>query len=55
MHFLLTVPNSWAFGKNLFFFLLAFGFQILHQEDNLLVARGRKSPEFEALPKTPTI
>ena len=52
MHFLMNIPNSWAFGKDLCFLLLAFGFQMLHQEGNLLAAGGRKSPAFKA-PQNP--
>jgi len=48
----MNIPNSWAFGKDLCFLLLAFGFQMLHQEGNLLAAGGRKSPAFKA-PQNP--
>lgn len=54
MYFFINVPNSWAFGKDLVFFLLAFGFHVLRQEANLLAASGRMSPVFKALQKTPT-
>lgn len=37
----------------LFIYLLASGFQMSHQEGNLLPARGGKSPVFKALQKTP--
>lgn len=54
MYFFINVPNSWAFGKDLIFFLLGFGFHMLHQEANLLATSGRMSPVFKALQKTPT-
>lgn len=48
----MNVPNSWAFGKGVWYFLLAFGFQMLHQEE-IYLQQVEENPQCLRHFKTP--